>query len=78
MIVRTERASVIVSELQSRKKTDNENTRSNVTKRLLLSGAAAAFSLALLETSKDLLEFQYALTSGLKSGSDWPSTQSSL
>lgn len=71
--MRTGRASVIVSELQSRKKkkkTDNENTRSNVTKRLLLSGAAAAFSLALLETSKDLLEFQYALTSGLKSGSD--------
>lgn len=77
--MRAERASVIVSELQRQeKKTDNENTRSNVTKRLLLSEAAAACSLALLEKSKDLLEFQYALTSGLKSGFDCPPTQSSL
>lgn len=60
------------------KKRDNENTGSNVTKRLLLSEAAAACSLALLETSKGLLEFQYAPTSGLKSHSDCPPTQSSL
>lgn len=51
---------------------------SRVTKRLLLSEAAAACSVPLLEKSKGLPEFQYALTSGLKTHVPHPKVVSEL